>query len=220
MLPTDNQQIVIPQVTNKPNKKNIPMPILVGIIAVVIIVVIAIIIVGNKKPSAPTAKPQTTVSTTVNTTAETTTKQITTEQTTKSTTQSTRLGEINNIKTECYDIPDDEGGGYAGIIIGFDPVKNADGYRLEYVFEDYDGNQTSGFQDIDQNQVKLYVEGQDFPAMIKATAFKDDEGMHFSEEVVLYDGYNSHFHTSLTNEEWNNLKRGYNQLNPFDYYEY
>lgn len=143
-----------------------------------------------------------------------------TETTTHSTTESTKLGEINNIETKCYEIPDDEGGGYAGIIIGFDPVKNADGYRLEYVFEDYDGNQTSGFQDIDQNQVKLYVEGQDFPAMIKATAFKDDEGMHFSEEVVLYDGYNSHFHTSLTNEEWNNLKRGYNQLNPFDYYEY
>lgn len=144
----------------------------------------------------------------------------TTEQLTESTTESTKLGEINNIETKCYEIPDDEGGGYAGIIISFDPVKNADGYRLEYVFEDYDGNQTSGFQDLDQNQVKLYVEGQDFPAMIKATAFQDNKGISFSEEVILYDGYNSHFHTSLTNEEWNNLKRGYNQLSPFDYYEY
>lgn len=196
------------------------MPVLVGIIVVIIIAVIIIIVTGNKKTDAPAVKPQTTVSTTVNTTAEVTTKQITTKQTTQATTESTRLGEINNIETKCYEIPDEEGGGYAGIIISFDPVENAYGYRLEYVFEDYDGNQTSGFEDIDQNQVRLYVEGQDFPAMIKATAYNNDNGMIFSEEVVLYDGYNSHFHTSLTDEEWNNLKRGYIQLEPFDYYEY
>lgn len=72
------------------------MSLIVGIIAVVIIVVIAIIIAGNKKPSAPAPKPQTTVSATVNTTTETTTKPSTTEQTTQVTTTTTEATTKND----------------------------------------------------------------------------------------------------------------------------
>ncbi|MDE6659002.1 MAG: zinc ribbon domain-containing protein, partial [Eubacterium sp.] len=78
-IPNENIQPAV-----KP-KKNVPMPVLIGIIAVVLIAVAVVIVKGNKKPSAP-AKPNTTVSTTANTTAENTTKETTTAPTTQNTT--------------------------------------------------------------------------------------------------------------------------------------
>lgn len=199
------------------------MPLLIGIIVVIVIAVVAVIIAGNKKPSAPaTTKSQTSISTTANTTAQNTTKESTTESTTQTNTTTTgtsKLGEIKNIKTDCYSIYD-EYTGFSGVVISFDSVTNADGYRLEYVFDDGYGNEKSGFQDIDKNQVQLYFAGQDLPAIVKATAFSDKDGMTFGETVVLYDGYHSHFDTDLSPEEWNNLTRGITELRPFDYYEY
>lgn len=62
------------------------MPLLIGIIVVVVIAVVAVIIAGHKKPSAPAAKPQTSISTTTNATAQSTTKESTTESTTQTTT--------------------------------------------------------------------------------------------------------------------------------------
>ena len=196
------------------------MPLLIGIIAVVLIAVAVVIFKGNKKPSAP-AKPNTTVSTTANTTAENTTKETTTAPTTQNTTttEALKVGKIENVQTDCYNIYD-EYTDFMGVVISFDSVKNADGYRLEYIFDDGYGNEKSGFQDIDKNQIRLYFAGQDSPAIIKATAFSVENGMTFGETVILYDGYHSHFDTNLTNEEWNNLTRGFNELNPFDYYEY
>lgn len=149
-----------------------------------------------------------------------------TEPSTESTVQSTtaktkeaKVGEIENIKTDCYSIYD-EYTGFSGVIISFSPAANADGYRLEYIFDDEYGNEKSGFQDIEKNQVQLYFSGQDLPAMIKATPFNDKEGMLFGTTVILYNGYYSHFDTDLTPEEWNNLTKGFTEIRPFDYYEY
>lgn len=218
---SESPQNTVQPVLNKSDKKNIPLPLLIGIIVVIVIAVVAVIIAGHKKPSVSAVKPQTSISTTANTTAQSTTKESTTESTTQTTTitENLTVGNISNVQTNYYNIEDDFGG-YAGVMISFEPAKNADGYRLEYVFDDGYGNVKSGFQDIDQNQVKVYFAGQDSPAMVKATPFNSQQGMLFGETKILYDGYHAHFDTILEESEWQSLTSGYSELKPFDYYEY
>lgn len=174
----------------------------------VVIVVIAVIVVGNKKSSTPTVKPQTSVSATQNNNVESSTKPTT--QTTVPTTESLKLNKISNVRTEYYYILEDNV--YYGITFSFDPVENADGYKLEYTFQDYDGNERKVVENIGHNQTRLYFVTEQLPIKIEATAFKDKNN---SESVMLFNNNTADFQNDVSFYEFNELRSGYYELNPF-----
>lgn len=147
--------------------------------------------------------------------------------TTVSTTENTTrlsLGTIKNVQADQYNVyenlynddgelVEDVGGGF-GLLISFDPVENAQGYRLKYIF----GNDEVEYQDLNAGQTKICYTGNGGPSSIEACAFaKDDNGeIIYGDwvEILSYEeGFITYHHTDLPIEKWNEMSSEYFELN-------
>lgn len=141
----------------------------------------------------------------------------TTSPTTKTETQ-LKLEKIKNVKVENFDVRDPDGGGFIGVMISFDPVKNADGYRLKYVYE-YGEKPEENYQNIDSSHTKLYYGSQQGPTKIEACAYsKSDGGTVLGEWVTIYNTEDYDFGNleELDGDKWNETVKGYYEIDPFN----
>ena len=140
----------------------------------------------------------------------------TTQTTTTETTTQLTLGKVANIQTNVYSVWAEEGGGFGGVTISFDPVDNADGYRLKYIF-DY-GQYTENFEDIGATQTKLCFGTQEGPSKIEICPYSSKNGeMLYGQWTTIYDT-SSYDYNNLANihgQEWENITSGYVEIDPY-----
>lgn len=195
---------------NESNQKN-SGKVLLAIIIIVIAVIVGIGIWQSteKKNNTPTETTQ------VSETQTQTTTETTQTTTTETTTQLT-LGKVANIQTNVYSVWAEEGGGFGGVTISFDPVDNADGYRLKYIF-DY-GQYTENFEDIGATQTKLCFGTQEGPSKIEICPYSSKNGeMLYGQWTTIYDT-SSYDYNNLANihgQEWENITSGYVEIDPY-----
>lgn len=212
---------------NRSNKKKAP-----ALIAVIVVIVVIAAAVGYSvwSSSNKKAESETEVSTVNVTEAQTElitepTTEPAAERTTSKTTEATtnlKPGEIKNIKAKCYDVSDPAGGGFIGIMISFDGVKNADGYRIKYIYE-YGEKPEENYQDIDSSHTKLYYGSQQGPTKIEACAYnKSDSGTVCGAWSTIYDGSDFDFSAldNLDGNKWDSMVKGYYEIDPFYNYNY
>lgn len=184
------------------------------LLAVIIIVLAVIVSIGiwqstEKKNNTPTETTQLS-----ETQTQTTTE--TTQPTTTETTTQLTLGKVANIQTNVYSVWAEEGGGFGGVTISFDPVDNADGYRLKYIF-DY-GQYTENFEDIGATQTKLCFGTQEGPSKIEICPYSSKNGeMLFGQWTTIYDtsSYDYNNLANIQGQEWENITSGYVEIDPY-----
>lgn len=195
---------------NESNQKNSGKVLL----AVIIIVLAVIVSIGiwqstEKKNNTPTETTQLS-----ETQTQTTTE--TTQPTTTETTTQLTLGKVANIQTNVYSVWAEEGGGFGGVTISFDPVDNADGYRLKYIF-DY-GQYTENFEDIGATQTKLCFGTQEGPSKIEICPYSSKNGeMLYGQWTTIYDtsSYDYNNLANIQGQEWENITSGYVEIDPY-----
>lgn len=195
---------------NESNQKN-SGKVLLAIIMIVIAVIVGIGIWQSteKKNNTPTETSQ------VSETQTQTTTETTQPTTTETTTQLT-LGKVANIQTNVYSVWAEEGGGFGGVTISFDPVDNADGYRLKYIF-DY-GQYTENFEDIGATQTKLCFGTQEGPSKIEICPYSSKNGeMLYGQWTTIYDtsSYDYNNLANIQGQEWENITSGYVEIDPY-----
>lgn len=184
------------------------------LLAVIIIVLAVIVSIGiwqstEKKNNTPTETTQLS-----ETQTQTTTE--TTQPTTTETTTQLTLGKVANIQTNVYSVWAEEGGGFGGVTISFDPVDNADGYRLKYIF-DY-GQYTENFEDIGATQTKLCFGTQEGPSKIEICPYSSKNGeMLYGQWTTIYDtsSYDYNNLANIQGQEWENITSGYVEIDPY-----
>lgn len=195
---------------NESNQKNSGKVLL----AVIIIVLAVIVSIGiwqstEKKNNTPTETTQLS-----ETQTQTTTE--TTQPTTTETTTQLTLGKVANIQTNVYSVWAEEGGGFGGVTISFDPVDNADGYRLKYIF-DY-GQYTENFEDIGATQTKLCFGTQEGPSKIEICPYSSKNGeMLYGQWTTIYDtsSYDYNNLANIQGQEWESMTSGYVEIDPY-----
>lgn len=195
---------------NESNQKN-SGKVLLAIIMIVIAVIVGIGIWQSteKKNNTPTETSQ------VSETQTQTTTETTLPTTTETTTQLT-LGKVANIQTNVYSVWAEEGGGFGGVTISFDPVDNADGYRLKYIF-DY-GQYTENFEDIGATQTKLCFGTQEGPSKIEICPYSSKNGeMLYGQWTTIYDtsSYDYNNLANIQGQEWESMTSGYVEIDPY-----
>lgn len=195
---------------NESNQKN-SGKVLLAIIIIVIAVIVGIGIWQSTEKEYNTPTETTQLSETQTQTTTETTLPTTTETTTQLT-----LGKVANIQTNVYSVWAEEGGGFGGVTISFDPVDNADGYRLKYIF-DY-GQYTENFEDIGATQTKLCFGTQEGPSKIEICPYssKNDE-MLYGQWTTIYDtsSYDYNNLANIQGQEWENMTSGYVEIDPY-----
>lgn len=209
---------------NRSNKKKSAAAI--SVIIVVVVIAAAAVCYGMWNSSNKKAESETEAST-VNVTevqTEVITEPITepsTEKTTSPTTKTTtqlKLEKIKNVKVENFDVRDPAGGGFLGVMISFDGVTNADGYRLKYVYE-YGEKPEENYQNIDSSHTKLYYGSQQGPTKIEACAYnKSDGGTVYGEWVTIYNtkDYDLGNLEEIDGNKWDKMVRDYYEIEPFN----
>lgn len=199
---------------NESNQKN-SGKVLLAIIIIVIAVIVGIGIWQSteKKNNTPTETSQ------VSETQTQTTTETTLPTTTETTTQLT-LGKVGNIQTNVYKVWAVNAPGYNGVTINFEPVKNAQGYRLKYYIYNYGVNPKEQYQDIDATQTKLCFPAQADPRKIEICPYATNDGIKiYGEWATLYNADLLDF-TSLTEmqeDDWYDKTAGYLELDPAYY---
>lgn len=151
------------------------------------------------------------------------TTQVTSKPTNASTTESTtqlKLGTINNVGTNIYSVSDNENGGFMGVTISFNSVENATGYRIKYIF-DY-GDYEEYYQNIGASDTNIYFGTQEGPTQIEICAFNtNDNGTIYGEWINVYD-IKKNDYTNMKEiqfNEWQNIIKGYIEIDPYFYLE-